>query len=136
MGVIVQLPSTCSNVTAALVDSRSAGNPAVPGKFDSAIVKQLAWAAATSCCGLVATASLNREANEYGVALSSPLGDWVVPLPSFNVPFQTAEAVRFMMVLLLVEGRSPWRILPTHGQVEYPLEQRPGVNRLSGGPSG
>src|SRR4029450_1515717 len=96
MVVIVQFPSTCSNVTSAVVDRRSAGKPAVPRKFDSAIVKQPACAAAISSSGLVAGASPNRDENEYGVSLRTPLCDEMVPFPSFSVPDQTAEAVRFM----------------------------------------
>src|SRR5438477_3656361 len=120
MVVIVQFPSTCSNVTPAVVVSRSAGKPAVPRKFDSAIVKQPAWAAAISSSGFVATTSPNRDANEYGVSLSTPLCDEIVPLPSLSVPVHTAEAVRFMVVLLLGVGRRLRRIIPTRRRVAYP----------------
>src|SRR5207245_1153491 len=88
----------------AVVVSRSGGKPAVPSVFDSAMVKQPAWAAAISSSGLVATASPNRDWNEYGVSLSTPLWDEIVPFPSLRVPCQTADAVRFMRRLLCVWG--------------------------------
>src|SRR5258707_1127666 len=63
---------------------------------ETAMVKQPAWAAAISSSGFVPMPDSNRVANEYGVALSTPL--WVVsaPLPFFRSPCHSADAVRFI----------------------------------------
>src|SRR5207302_11170251 len=51
--VMVQLPDTCSSVSAAVVASVSGVKPALPSAADVAMVKQPACAAAISSSGLV-----------------------------------------------------------------------------------
>src|ERR1700757_461095 len=93
---MVQLPSTCSSVSVASVESSSAVKPAFPRKADSAIVKHPACAAAISSSGFVPTPFSNRVENEYWVLFRTPLCVDTVPCPFFRSPCQTADAVRFI----------------------------------------
>jgi hypothetical protein len=43
-----------------------------------------------------------RVLNEYCVSFNTALSVEIVPLPSFNPPFQTADAFRFMASVLSV----------------------------------
>src|ERR1700740_691530 len=94
--VIVQLPSTCSRVNVAWVESSSGVKPAPPRKADSAIVKHPACAAAISSSGFVPIPFSNRVENEYWVLFRTPLCVDTVPCPFFRSPCQTADAVRFI----------------------------------------
>src|SRR6187200_644950 len=96
MALMVQLPSTCSIVSAAFVDNSSGVKPAFPRNAESAIVKHPACAAAMSSSGLVPGAFSNRVVNEYGVSFRTPPGADNVPLPCFKSPVQMADAVRFI----------------------------------------
>jgi hypothetical protein len=58
------------------------------------MVKQPAWAAATSSSGLVPIPSSNRELNEYCVLFRTVLPVVSVPFPSFPHPCQLALALR------------------------------------------
>src|SRR5206468_1804931 len=91
--VIVGAPCT-SSVSLAEVSIESGVKPASPSCAERAIVKQPACAAAISSSGLVPVPSAKRELNEYCVSLSVPLWVEIVPLPSFRLPFHTADAVR------------------------------------------
>src|ERR1700751_1320319 len=93
---MVQLPSTCSSVSVASVESSSAVKPAFPKKADRAIVKHPACAAAISSSGFVPIPFSNRVENEYWVLLRTPLCVDTVPCPFFRSPCQTADAVRFI----------------------------------------
>ena len=92
--MIVQLPSTCSKVSVACVESSSGLKPSAPRNAERAIVKQPAWAAAISSSGFVPTPFSKRVENEYCVCFSTPLWVETVPLPCLRSPFQTALAVR------------------------------------------
>jgi hypothetical protein len=63
------------------------------------MLKQPACAAAINCSGFVPTPSSKRLLNEYCVLFRTVL--WVVklPLPSFPVPCQLADAFLFMMLV-------------------------------------
>src|SRR6185312_4283632 len=81
--------------------SRSPGvKPAWVNAAPTAIVKQPACAAAISSSGLVPTPCSKRVLKEYCVLFNVVLWVEISPLPSFNVPFQCAFAVRFMMLYL------------------------------------
>jgi hypothetical protein len=70
-------------------------------KFDeSAIEKQPASAAPSSSSGFVPFASSNRDENEYEPS-NAPLPSFIVPLPCFKVPSQTADPVRAAIFFLL-----------------------------------
>src|SRR6266550_3485609 len=92
--VIVKPASSFSSVTAAVVSRLSGVMPAFPSCAESAIVKQPACAAAINSSGFVPAPFSNRVENEYCVFERTPLSVEIVPLPSFNEPFQTAEALR------------------------------------------
>src|SRR5690606_35880256 len=84
------------------VTSKESGvYPAVPRILLKAMAKHPAWAAASSSSGLVPLSSPKRELKLYFVSFNTLL--WVVnfPFPSFNEPFQTALAVRFICRYLL-----------------------------------
>src|SRR5947207_85516 len=85
---ILNPPSTCSIETTALVSRLSAGLPAPVSWNASAIVKQLACAAAINSSGLVPFSSPNRRENEYGVPERTPLCVVIAPFPSLPVPLQ------------------------------------------------
>src|ERR1700677_3844656 len=85
-------------VSVALVDNSCAVTPALPRKAESAMVKQPACAAAMSSSGLVPTPFSKRVANEYGELFRTPPGADSVPLPCLRSPFQTADAVRFIIL--------------------------------------
>src|SRR5918995_3874662 len=71
--------------------------PACPSSLDSAIEKQPAWAAAISSSGLVPFPCSKRVVKEYWVSDRTPLSVEMAPLPSLRPPFQTADALRFMV---------------------------------------
>src|SRR5262245_52250543 len=103
--VIVKPASVLSSVTVASVWMLSAFLPALSSCADSAIEKQPACAAAISSSGFVPLPSSKRVLNEYCVSCSTPLCDEIVPRPSFSPPFQTADALRFMLSLLIERYR-------------------------------
>src|ERR1700757_1668726 len=74
--------------------------PAPPSCAESAMVKQLACAAASSSSGLVPMPLSNREWKEYGVCFRTLLSVERVPLPAFRSPCQTADALRCMIFFL------------------------------------
>src|SRR6478735_10754537 len=88
--------SSFSSVTVAVVSIDCAVIPALPSWAERAMLKQPAWAAAISSSGFVPGCDSKRVAKEYGVLLSTPLGEVSVPLPSFNPPLQCALALRCM----------------------------------------
>src|SRR5580692_7709834 len=61
------------------------------------MVKHPAWAAAMSSSGFVPGPFSNRVVKEYGALFRTPPGAESVPLPDFRSPFQTADAVRFIV---------------------------------------
>src|SRR5688500_17947370 len=63
------------------------------------MVKQPACAAAINSSGFVPGPFSNRDVNEYAVLFRTPPGADNVPFPCFRSPFQTADAVRFIMFL-------------------------------------
>src|SRR5258708_8951373 len=91
---------TLSRVMVAVVSNFCAVMPAPPSCAESAMVKQPAWAAASSSSGLVPMPLSKREWKEYGVCLRTLLSVERVPLPAFRSPCQTADALRCMMFLL------------------------------------
>src|SRR3984893_12199551 len=99
--VIVKPASSFSSVTAAAVSRLSGGMPALPSCAESAIVKHPACAAAINSSGFVPAPFSKRVENEYCVFERTPLSVEIVPLPSFSEPFQTAEALRTIIVILL-----------------------------------
>jgi hypothetical protein len=60
-------------------------------------VKHPACAAAISSSGYVPVPSSKRVLNDYSVSWSTPLCVEIVPRPSFNPPFHTADPLRFML---------------------------------------
>src|SRR5215469_6734277 len=66
----------------------------------SAIVKQPACAAAINSSGFVPTPFSKRVLKLYCASLRTPLCVLMVPLPSFNPPRHTADALRSIMSLL------------------------------------
>src|SRR5213083_2010823 len=98
--VILKPPSACSSFTVAVVLTRLAGCPAFSRLNDSAMEKQPASAAPMSSSGFVPFPSSKRDENEYGPS-KAPLPSFMVPLPCFSVPSQTADPVRIAIVYLL-----------------------------------
>src|SRR4029077_186484 len=90
--------ATFSSEIVAVVSSLLAVMPAPPSCAESAMVKQPACAAASSSSGLVPAPFSNRVLNEYCVCFRTPLSVEIVPLPSFNPPCQTADALRCMFL--------------------------------------
>src|SRR3984893_18543220 len=80
--------------------------PSPPNSLESAIEKQRGWAAAISSSGLVPLPSAKRLVNEYWVSESTPLSVEIVPLPSLRLPFQSADALRFMGYFLPIFPQS------------------------------
>jgi len=63
--LVIRKPPSCSAiVTCAVASTKSGVKPALPSISDSAIAKQLAWAAPSSSSGFVPLPFSNREANE------------------------------------------------------------------------
>src|SRR6202007_3208561 len=93
-----------SMVSVAVVLMELAVSPAPSSCADSAMEKQPACAAAMSSSGLVPVPFSKRVANEYCVLASTPLSVEMVPLPPFKPPFQTADALRFMLVTSIEYG--------------------------------
>src|SRR5882757_873656 len=93
--------AVCSSVTVAVVPMLSGVKPPLPSSLERAIEKQPAWAAAISSSGLVPLPSSKRVLNEYWVFSRTPLSDEIVPLPSLSPPFQTADALRFILLFLI-----------------------------------
>src|SRR5579864_1055940 len=94
--VIVHPESSLSNERVTVVEMLSGVRFAPPSCAESAIEKQPACAAAISSSGFVPGAFSKRVVNEYCVLFSTPPGADIVPLPSFNPPFQIALALRCM----------------------------------------
>src|SRR5262245_14235259 len=84
--------------------------PLLPRPADNAIEKHPAWAAPISSSGLVPGAPSKRVRNEYA-PLNAPLPSFIVPLPSFRLPSQTASAVLVAMWCLLVGLNVRWRMV-------------------------
>src|SRR2546423_4945200 len=93
---------TFSRLTVAVVSSFWAVKPALPSCAESAMVKQPAWAAASSSSGLGPTPFSKRALKEYCVCLRTPLSVEMEPLPDFRSPCQTALALRCIVILLFV----------------------------------
>jgi hypothetical protein len=55
-----------------------------------------------SSSGFVPTPFSKRVLNEYCVSLSVPLSVEILPLPDFKSPDQTADALRFIMMMVFV----------------------------------
>src|SRR5438034_3014444 len=104
ISVTVQPASSRSIVKAAAVAIESGVRPPLPSSADSAIEKQPACAAAINSSGFVPRPFSKRVLNEYCVSARTPLCVERVPLPSFNPPRQTADAVRFIILRLIVTG--------------------------------
>src|SRR5947207_12977672 len=99
MEVILNPPSAGSSFTVAVVLKRLAGGPAFSRLNESAMEKQPASAAPMSSSGFVPFPSSKRDENEYGPS-KAPLPSFMVPLPCFSVPSQTADPVRVAIVFL------------------------------------
>src|SRR5258708_557959 len=109
--VVMEKPSpTFSSEIVQVVSSFEAIMPASPSCLESAIVKQPAWAAASSSSGLVPTPFSKRVENEYCVSFNVPLSVEMDPFPDFKSPCQTAEALRCMggisFLLTLAAGQT------------------------------
>src|SRR6476659_6299200 len=96
MWVTAQPASSLSKVTVAFVSSFSGVNPALPNCAESAIVKQLAWAAAINSSGFVPFPFSKRVPNEYCWLVKTPLSVDTVPFPFFSSPCQTDDPQRFI----------------------------------------
>src|SRR5947209_1832201 len=107
----VQPASVLSIVIVAVVWMDSGVMPALPSSAENAIEKQPAWAAAMSSSGFVPAPFSKRVLKEYCVSLSTPLSVEMAPLPSFNPPRQTADALRFMFAFCVGSERE---FAPTH----------------------
>src|SRR2546430_2749714 len=104
ISVTVQPASSRSIVKAAAVAIESGVRPPWLSSADSAIEKQPACAAAINSSGFVPRPFSKRVLNEYCASARTPLCVERVPLPSFNPPRQTADAVRFIILRLIVTG--------------------------------
>src|SRR5918993_644464 len=78
----------------------SARKPAPSSCAESAIEKQPACAAAINSSGFVPLPSSKRVLKEYCVSERTLLSVEIVPLPSLSPPLQTADALRFIFLLL------------------------------------
>src|ERR1017187_10613396 len=97
--------------------------PALPSSAENAIEKQPACAAAMSSSGFVPAPFSKRVLNEYCAALSVPLSVEILPLPDFKSPAQTADALRFIHFLCLLEREfAPARktLVPFSGNLKSP----------------
>src|SRR5215510_8134751 len=101
--------SVFSNVTVADASILFGVIPASPSCAENAIAKQPACAAAINSSGFVPLAPSNRVANVYGICDRTPLAAETSPLPSFNPPCQTAEALLCM--------------IPPREVVDYPTQK-------------
>ncbi len=100
IAVIVQPASCFSMLTVAVVRSSVGSKPALDSWALSAIVKQLACAAAISSSGLVParpSSDMKRVCTLYGCALNAPLCVVIVPLPCGTLPCQMAVLFRLSM---------------------------------------
>ncbi len=95
-------------------------------------MKQPAWAAATSSSGLVPLPSPKRALNEYGTSLSVPLCTESVPLPSWVVPCQRADALRCMMGFLRLRE---WHFNPSGGSWAHTLARARGCANIARRPA-
>src|SRR5476651_1147973 len=91
-----------SNVMVAVVLMDVGVKPALPSSAENAMEKQPACAAAISSSGFVPLPFSKRVLKEYCVSDKTPLAVEIVPLPSFKLPCQTADAVRFIWLPLVV----------------------------------
>jgi hypothetical protein len=62
--------------------------------------KQPACAAAMSSSGFVPVPVSKRVLKEYCAPFNTPLSVEICPFPSLRLPFQTADAFRFMLNIL------------------------------------
>src|ERR1700733_880435 len=99
---MVHPESSFSNDNVTVVEMLSGVRFALPNWAESAIEKHPACAAAINSSGFVPGAFSKRVVKEYCVLFSAPPGAEIVPLPSFNPPFQTALALRCIDVLLFM----------------------------------
>src|SRR5437870_12974299 len=76
---------------------RCGWKPERPSSLDRAMEKQPPRDAAINSSGLVPMPWAKRVRNEYCVLFSTPLSVVNVPVPCRRVPFQTTEALRFMI---------------------------------------
>src|SRR6185503_15350716 len=91
---------------------------------ESAMAKQLEWAAATSSSGVVPTPVFfsKRRSNVYGVSENVPLAAVTRPLPSFSPPSHVADAVLFIARSPRVRNAGTW-IGP--GSLAHPVREHP-----------
>src|SRR5476651_2128431 len=85
-----------SNVMVAVVLMDVGVKPALPSSAENAIEKQPACAAAINSSGFVPTPFSKRVPKEYCDCLSTPLSVEIAPFPSFKLPRQIADALRFI----------------------------------------
>lgn len=95
-------PSDLSRVTVAVASMDLGVMLALPSSAEKAMAKQPAWAAAMSSSGLVPTPFSKRVPKEYWVCLRTPLSLEMVPLPSLSPPFQMADALRLIIIIVLL----------------------------------
>src|SRR5688572_30128653 len=131
---------TLSNVTSADTWRWSGGVPARTRLPDSAIEKQLAWAAASSSSGEVLPAGASvREDQETGRSVKSPVVPAVtLPEPSASEPLQVAVAVRVaaidtVLLLTVDSGADGQRTRPGDGSLTSLAELPARLERLTGG---
>src|SRR5579864_3843828 len=103
---MVHPESSFSSDRVTLVEMLSGVRFALPSCADKAIEKHPACAAAINSSGFVPGAFSKRVVKEYGVLFSTPPGAEIVPLPSFNPPFQTAFALRCMTFSSQIRNKS------------------------------
>src|SRR5258705_10376426 len=95
--VTLGAPSTISSVTAARVSMRVAGWPAFSRPDESAMLKQPAWAAASSSSGFDPFLP-SKRVPKLNEPLNCPLCALKLPLPSLSLPSQTATALLVAMI--------------------------------------
>src|SRR5881628_1242079 len=95
--VTLGAPSTVSSVTAARVSMRVAGWPAFSRADESAMLKQPAWAAASSSSGFDPFLP-SKRVPKLNEPLNAPLCALKLPLPSLSLPSQTATALLVAMI--------------------------------------
>src|SRR5215475_9272055 len=107
LAVIVQPESSFSIVSVTFVEMLSGVRFPLPNWADKAMEKHPACAAAINSSGFVPGAFSNLVVNEYEELFNTPPGADIVPLPSFNPPFQTALALRCMTFSFENQIKSP-----------------------------
>jgi hypothetical protein len=94
--VTAKPPAVLSRVMVAVTLMVSGVNPALPSSAEKAMAKQPEWAAPISSSGLVPMPFSKRVLKEYCVSRRTPLSVEMAPLPSFKLPCQMADALRFI----------------------------------------